>query len=498
MERTIGEGGAVGTASAAATAGADMTPEEFRRHGHEVVEWIARYLEEVERYRVLPGVEPGSIRAALPAAAPEQGEPFAALLRDFRNVIVPGITHWNHPGFFAYFPSTASAPGILGELLSAALNANAMLWRTSPAATELEEHVLDWLRDGLGLPRAFEGVINDTASTSSLYALAAARGSALPESHRHGLAAGPRGRVYQSVEAHSSLDKAVITLGFGTEGIRRIPTDAEFRMRPDALRAAMVEDRDAGWTPVAVVATIGTTSSTSVDPVADIADVAAEFGTWLHVDAAYAGAAALVPELRPLFAGWERADSIVLNPHKWLFTPVDCSVLYCRRPDALRRAFSLTPEYLRTPQGGTGPQVRNLMDYGVALGRRFRALKLWFVLRSFGMSGIGERLRRHVALARAFAQRIDRAPHWQRMAPVPFSTVVFRYAPPDLSPEAQDALNERILERVNASGRVFLSHTRLDGRLCLRLAIGNLRTEEAHVEQAWALLCEAAQKTRGG
>lgn len=471
----------------------DMTPEEFRRHGHRVVDWIARYLAEVDGYAVRARVEPGALRAALPAAAPERGEPFEALLDDFERTILPGITHWNHPAFFAYFAVTASAPGILGEMLSAALNVNAMLWQTSPAATELEEHVLAWLRDALGLPSPFDGVINDTASSSSLYALAAARDAVLSDAHERGLAGGPRPRVYLSAEAHSSIDKAAVTLGFGMDGICKVATDSAFRMIPQALRDAMAADRDAGRTPVAVVATIGTTSTTSVDPVAEVADVAAEFGAWLHVDAAYAGPAALLPEVRPLFAGWERADSIVVNPHKWLFTPIDCSVLYCRRPEALRRAFSVTPEYLRTLEGNRAARVRDLMDYGISLGRRFRALKLWFVLRTFGLQGIAERLRWHLSLARAFAGWVDAAPDWERAAPVPFSTVVFRCAPGFVDPETQDALNQEILERVNAGGRAFLSHTRLNGRFCLRLAIGNLRTEEAHVRRAWELLGEAAE-----
>lgn len=470
----------------------DMTAEEFRRYGHRAVDWIARYLTEVDGYPVLPRLEPGQVRAALPASAPEAGEPFDQVLHDFERQIVPGITHWNHPAFFAYFAVTGSGPGILAEMLSAALNVNAMLWRTSPAATELEDHVLCWLRDAFGLPEAFEGVINDTASSSSLYALAAAREAALPGAHERGLAGGPRPRVYLSAEAHSSIDKATVTLGFGTDGVRRIPTDGEFRMVPEALRAALADDRAAGWTPVAIVATIGTTSTTSVDPVAPIAPIAEEFQAWLHVDAAYAGPAALVPETRPLFAGWERADSIVLNPHKWLFTPIDCSVLYCRRPAALRRAFTVTPEYLRTL--AAEPEVRNLMDYGISLGRRFRALKLWFVLRYFGRSGIVERLRRHMELARAFASWVDGAADWTRVAPVPFSTVVFRCAPAGVPPQEQDELNQAILDRVNASGRAFLSHTRLNGRLCLRIAIGNLRTEERHVRGAWELLCEAARE----
>jgi aromatic-L-amino-acid decarboxylase len=462
-----------------------MPPPEFRRLGHEVVDWIARYLDEVERYPVFPDIAPGWVRERLPPAPPEEGEAMDRVLEDFRDVVVPAVTHWNHPSFHAYFAVTGSGPGILGEMLSAALNVNAMVWRASPAGTELEEHVLDWLRQMVGLPADFTGVINDTASTSSLVALAAAREAGLPEAREHGLFGAPRARIYASVEAHSSIDKAAITLGFGRSGVRRVATDRELRMRADALRAALAEDLAAGIRPVAVVATLGTTSTTSVDPVSEIADLAEEYGVWLHVDAAYAGAAAMVPELAGHFHGWERADSVVLNPHKWLFTPVDCSVLYSRRPEWVRAAFSLTPEYLRTPEQGVGT---NLMDYGVAMGRRLRALKLWFVLRYFGRLGIASRLREHVRVAALLARWVDEHPDWVRVAPHPFSTVVFRYAPEGVGAAESDALNEAILEAVNRSGEAFLSHTKVEGRTAIRLAIGNLRTTEDHVRRTWRVL----------
>jgi aromatic-L-amino-acid decarboxylase len=411
------------------------------------------------------------------------------MLNDFRRVIVPATTHWNHPSFHAYFSVTGSGPGILGEMLSAALNINAMVWRSSPAGTELEEHTLHWWRQMLGLPDAFHGTINDTASSSSLIALAAAREAGLPEARRDGLFGAPRARIYCSAEAHSSIDKAGVVLGFGRSGVRRVAADDRFQMEPDALRAAIRDDVEAGVRPLAVVATVGTTSTTSVDPVDAIADIAAEHGMWLHVDAAYAGPAAVVPELAHHFNGWERADSIVANPHKWLFTPVDCSVLYCRRPDMLRAAFSLTPEYLKTREQGVGT---NLMDYGIALGRRFRALKLWFVLRYFGREGIIARIRDHVQMADEVAGRIDRAPGWERLAPHPFSTVVFRYAPEGVAPEEQDRLNEEILERVNRSGEAFLSHSKLGGRTVIRLAVGNLKTTREHLERTWQALQRAA------
>ena len=467
----------------------DMPPEEFRRHAREVVDWIADYLEGVGDYPALAQVKPGEIRDALPATPSEEGEEFGPILDEFREKILPGVTHWNHPGFLAYFGITASGPGILGEMLASALNINAMVWRSSPAGTELEEQAVDWLRQMLELPEEFEGVINDTASSSSLYALAAAREARHPEAGDGGLWEVPRSRIYTSQESHSSIDKAVITLGFGRKGIRRVEVDDEFRMRPAAVREAIETDLEIGVEPVAVVATLGTTSTTSVDPVGELAEIAREFGLWLHVDAAYAGPAAMVPELRHHFVGWEEADSIVVNPHKWLFTPIDCSVLYCRRPEMLRGAFSLTPDYLKTSEEGA---ARNLMDYGVALGRRFRALKLWFVLRYFGHTGVVDRIRGHLALAQMTREWIDEAPDWEVLAPVPFSTVVFRYSPAGTDPTRQDELNQTILDRVNASGEVFLSHTVLHGRLCLRIAIGNLRTEADRIQRAWELLTEAA------
>lgn len=460
---------------------------------HEVVDWIAGYLEGVGRLPVLPAIAPGALRSRLPPDAPEEGEPLDRVLDDFRRLIVPATTHWNHPAFFAYFPSTGSAPGILGEMLAAALNVNAMVWRSAPAATELEELTMDWLRRLVGLPGGFEGVINDTASSSTLYALAAAREQAYPEAHRSGLFGLSRGRVYASEQAHSSVEKAVLALGLGQDGYRAIATDPELRMDPAALEAALERDRDAGVRPVAVVATLGTTSSAALDPVGPIADVAARHGTWLHVDAAYAGPAAVVPELAPLLAGWEKADSIVLNPHKWLFTPLDCSALYCRRPDVLRRAFSIVPEYLRTAETG---HARDLMDYGISLGRRMRALKLWFVLRAFGRRGLVEALREHVRLAGWLAEQVERTQGWELCAPARLGLVCLRHAPGGADAAESDRINERILDRVNASGEAFLTHTRLRDRFVIRFAVGNLRTTRAHVERAWELLREAATETR--
>jgi aromatic-L-amino-acid decarboxylase len=432
---------------------------DFRSDGQLAVEWVARYLESLRDLPVRAQVEPGEVRAKLPAAPPDQGEPFEAVLRDLDEVIVPGTTHWNHPRFFAYFAITGSEPGILAELLSAAFNVNAMLWRTGPAATELEELVCDWLADLLGLPEGLHGHIEDTASTSTLAALAAAR------------TLRPDGIVVCSEHTHSSVDKAARILGMEP---RKVPVDAEFRMDVDALGSA-VEGA------AAVVATVGTTSTTSIDPVPAIAELCAEHGAWLHVDAAYAGSAMVCPELRGAIEGVERADSIVVNPHKWMFTPVDCSVLFTRRPEVLRDAFSLLPEYLRTGV----EDVTNLMDYGPALGRRFRSLKLWTVIRCYGREGLQALIREHVRLARLFASWVEAEPGWEIAAPYPFSVVCFRR-------EASDEENEALMERVNATGEAYLSHTKLDDRFVIRLAIGNARTTEADVARAWELLREAA------
>jgi aromatic-L-amino-acid/L-tryptophan decarboxylase len=467
-----------------------MNSDEFRKHGHALVDWIADYLAHPERYPVLPHVQPGDLRNALPTAAPEAGESFDRIFSDFERVIVPALTHWNHPGFFAYFAISSSEPGILAELLSAALNQQAMLWRTSPAATELEEVTMNWLRGLMGLPDAFEGVIYDTASIATLHGLAAAREAAVPDVRRVGLAGRSDlrgGRVYCSEHAHSSVDKAVILLGLGHEALQRVAADASFSLDLDALRAAVARDRAAGLLPIAVVATVGTTSMTSADPVRQIADLCAAEGLWLHVDAAYAGVAAIIPEYRHHFDGWDRADSLVVNPHKWLFTPFDLSAFYCRRMDVVRGAFSLVPEYLRTSGDGN---ARNLMDTGVQLGRRFRALKLWMILRHFGAEGLRRELRAHIALAQTFAQWIDASPDFERLAPVPFSVVCFRARPSGaaMSEPELDALNERLMAAVNATGEIFISHTKMNGVMALRLAIGNLRTKHEHVARAWALL----------
>ncbi len=476
----------------------DMDLEAFRRHGHEVIDWIADYLARVGELPVLARTKPGEIRADLPPAPPRSPEPFETALRDLDQVLLPGVTHWNHPAFHAYFAITGSGPGILGEALIAALNVNGMLWRTSPAATELEEVVLDWLRQLLGLPDIFRGVIFDTASVATLVALAAAREQADLDVRQRGMTGRPdlpMLRVYTSEQAHSSVEKAAITLGLGRDGVRLIPTDDDYRMDPDALSDAVREDLRFGYRPIAIVPTVGTTSTTSVDPVAAIADVRDELveelghDLWLHVDGAYGGMAALCDELRWVLDGVERADSFVTNPHKWLFTPIDCSAFFVRDAEVLTRAFSLiVPEYLTTDDEG----VTDYMDWGVQLGRRFRALKLWLVIRYFGADGLADRIRHHVAQAQRVVAWAQAHAEVEVLAPVPMSTVCFRARPASLRGDevALAALNRRWLDGINASGAAFLSHTELDGRYVLRLATGNLRTTDDRLDATLRLLDE--------
>ena len=471
-----------------------MSAEEFRRHGHAVIDWIADYLDKPDVWPVLPNVVPGDVRSALPASPPIHSESMEAILADFRRVIVPGTTHWNHPSFMAYFANSATGAGVLGETLAAALNVNAMLWRTGPAESELELLTLDWLRQMLGLPEGMLGIIGDTASSNTLYALAAAR-ELQPDLRirEAGLSQRPELPpllVYCSEEAHSSVDKAVMTLGLGLTALRKIPTDSSLRMDAGALATAIANDRRNGGIPLAVVATVGTTSTTAIDPVPAIADICAREKIWLHVDASYGGVAAILPEMRDVLDGCERADSFVVNPHKWLFTPMDCSALYTRRPDLLKRAFQHIPDYLVVKEPET---VVNLMDYGVSLGRRFRALKLWFVIRSFGVEGLQSLVREHIRIARSLSRRIDADPELQRMADVNFSTVVFRHTPPGMKGRELDEHNAALLDRLNQKREVFLSHTRVRGSYALRIAIGNIHTTETHVARALDLIKEVAR-----
>jgi aromatic-L-amino-acid decarboxylase len=429
--------------------------EVFRRDAEAAVEWAAGYLERVGELPVVAQVVPGEVRAALPASPPDQGEPFAAVLRDLDETILPGITHWNHPRFLAYFANTGSEPGILAELLAATLNVNGMLWSTSPAATEVELLAVDWLRQLLGLPEGLHGHLEDTASVSTIAALAAARELR------------PGGTVLASEQANFSVEKAARLVGLP---FKKLPVDEEFRLRTDAL-AAEIE------AAAAVVATAGTTSSTAVDPIPAIAGICEEAGVWLHVDAAYAGAAAVCDEFRWVLAGAERADSIVVNAHKWLFTPMDCSCIWTRRPEAFFRAFSVHPDYM--PQRDAA--VMDLKDYSPRLGRSFLGLRLWAVLRCYGREGLQALIREHVRLAQLFASWVDESPGWEIVARHDFSVVCFRR-------EGGDEENEQLLRKVNASGEVFLSGTRLNGRFVIRLAVGNARTTEADVARAWELL----------
>jgi aromatic-L-amino-acid decarboxylase len=472
----------------------DMEIEEFRSAAHEVADRVADYLKELESYRILPTVEPGDIRDRLPDTPPAAPEPLDKILDDYATLIQPNITHWQHPGFMAYFASVASGPGILGEWLATGLNSNVMFWRNAPASTELEERVVEWLRQMLGLPPAFDGMFTDTASISSLLAITVARHS-VPglDSRSKGLAGRPdtpRLRLYTSAEAHLSVDKSAIVTGVGTEGVRRIAVDDDYRMRPDELARAIEEDRRNGWLPYCVVGTMGTTSSTSIDPAEALAEICEREGLWFHIDAAYGGAGALVPELRGLYQGWERADSIVFNPHKWMFTPFDASLLLFRKPERFREAFSIVHEYIKTPVSGG---AHNYNEYGVQLGRRFRALKLWMQIRYFGAEGIADRIRGHRRMAELFASWVDGAPGWELLAPVPLSTVCFRYHPDSIDDDERlDSLNEKILAKVNTDARIFLSHTKLRDRFTLRVSLGNLRTTERHLELCWELLREAA------
>lgn len=447
---------------------------EFREFGHKLIDWVADYLESSERYPVLSTIQPRDIIDGLPAHGPEQGETIEHIFEDFERVILPGITHWNHPRFMAFFANTSSPPAVLAELLAAALNANGLLWRTSPAVTELEIVTLRWLLHWFGLPRDWFGMILDTASTSTLHAVAAARVAIAPETRDSGA---PRGLVlYTSEQAHSSVDKAAITLGFGHRNVHHIGTDDEFRMRPELLEEAILRDREAGLIPCCIVATVGTTSTGSIDPVSAIADIAGREGLWLHVDAAYAGSAAVVPEYRWILDGCDRADSLVFNPHKWLMVPVDCSIFYCRHPDTLRRAFSLVPEILRTDDGGM-----NLMDYGVPLGRRFRSLKLWFVLRYYGHEGLARIIREQVEMVRELRDRIAADPRFDICAPVLLSVICFRL-------RGSDDANRVLLDGINGSGRFFLTATVLEGRYVLRIAVGNMMTTRATLDELWHLV----------
>jgi len=460
-----------------------VSPEEFRAAAHEAVDWIADYLRDARQYPVLPRIQPGQLIDCLPKAGPERGEPIEVILRDFRERIVPATTHWNHPRFLAYFANSASGPGILGEMLCAALNSNHMLWKTGPAAAELEQVALGWLRQWLGLPQEFFGMIHDTASSATMHSVMAAREAAAPQVRISGEY--PPLILYTSEHANLSVDRAALTAGIGLNHIRHVAIDDEFRMIPAVLETAIKSDLAGGKKPFCVVPTLGTTSSASLDPLPAIAAVARRYGLWLHVDAAYAGPAALLDEYKRILEGVESADSLVVNPHKWLFTPMDLSILYTRRPEVFRRALSMeeTPAYIET---AGGERAVNFSEYALSLGRRFRALKLWFVLRYYGREGIERILREHIRIAHNLAAWISRDPGFELAAPAMFSLVCFRF-------RGTDEQNRELLERVNATGQAFLSGTMLNGRFVLRAAIGNIGTTAADVEAVWRLVKDAGR-----
>ena len=471
----------------------DIPAAEFRRQLHELADWVADYRENIEQLPVAPTAKPGAIAAALPKQPPEDGEPFDKIFADFKQLIVPGVLHWGHPQFAAYFGSTSTAPGLEGEILASAFNINAMTWRTCPAATELELVVNDWLRQWLGLSREFDGVLYDTASIGIMHALAVAREEAAPGTRKLGLTGRdlPRFQIYTSDQAHSSVEKAAIALGLGEENVRRVPSDAAFRMDVDRLREMIAADKQQGLRPLACVATVGTTSTASVDPVAAIADVCDQEKIWLHIDGAYGAGIAILPEFKSITDGWNRADSIVINPHKMLFVQFDYSVLYVRDLDRLRRVFTLVPEYLR---GDTLPAERNYMDYGVQLGRKFRALKAWMVFRTFGRAGMAARIREHFRLARQLADWIKVDKRFELSAPVMMGVICFRFVPTDSA--TSDEVNSAIVEKVNASGQAYLNQTKLNGRTVIRVGLGNVMTTETHLKNVWELIRDAASGLR--
>ncbi len=474
----------------------DMPPEEFRKYGHQLIDWIADYFTNIEDYPVLSKVKPGDIKNSIPSSPPLNGEKMDAIFSDIDKIILPGITHWNHPNFMAYFNSTSSGPGILAELLTAAFNVNGMVWKTSPAATELEQAMLNWFRQMLKLDEGFWGIIYDTASVSTMHAIAAAREqNRYLEVREKGLAGRseiPKLKVYASGHAHSSVDKAVLTLGLGIEGLRKIPVNSDFQMIPEELEKAIQEDIQQGFLPICVVATIGTTSTTSIDPLNEIADICKRNNIWLHVDAAYGGVAALVPEMRHILNGIDKADSMVVNPHKWMFTPIDLSIFFTKKPDILKRAFSLVAEYLRTNEDS---EVENFMDYGIQLGRRFRSLKLWFIIRYFGTDGIIEILREHLRLGKQFASLIDKSNLFERLAPTPFSTICFRANPEKYGNQDElNKLNQKLMDDINSTGKLFLTHTKLNNNFVIRLVVSGIRTEEKHLIAAWELINSTLKK----
>ena len=472
-----------------------MDPEEFRRHAHRMVDWMADYIATVERHPVRSSSAPGETLAQLPEAPPEQGESMEDIFADFERLVMPGMTHWQHPRFFAYFPANSSPPSVLAEMLTATLGAQCMLWQTSPAASEMEDRMLDWLRQMMGLPEDFKGVIQDSATSATLVALLCARERATDwQANELGLGAlGQEGThlgVYTSEEAHSSIEKGLKVAGYGRESLRRLPVDEDFALRPEALEQAFEADRAAGITPACVVASLGGTGVGAMDPLGPVGEICQRQGVWLHIDAAWAGSALILPEERGILDGIERADSFVFNPHKWLFTNFDCSAFYVKDVAALERTLALVPEYLKSPEGR---QVTDYQNWSVPLGRRFRALKLWFVMRSYGVEGLRSAIREHIELADWIYERCQEAPQFQILSPRRLSLFSFRYRPEGVDDEATlDALNAELVRRINDDGRIYLTQNRVQGRFAIRFQVGQTWTRRRHVEEAWEVLCELA------
>lgn len=471
-----------------------MKKSEFRAYAHKLVDWMSDYLEEKESYPVTPNIKPREVYNQLPSSAPEKGEPFETIFSDFNEKILPAMTHWQQPSFFAYFPANNSEPSILAEMLTATLGAQCMSWLTSPAATELEERVCDWLRDAKGIDSSWKGVIQDTASTATLSALLTAREKATGyQINEKGFTGNEKFRVYSSSQVHSSIDKAIKISGIGLENLVRIPVDDHYAMIPEKLENAIIKDLKEGFTPLCVISALGTTSSTAVDPIKEISEITNQYGLWHHIDAAYAGTALLLPEYQNLIEGHELADSYVFNPHKWMMTNFDCTVIFLKEPHYLVNTFSMTPEYLKTTQD---QEVNNYRDWGIPLGRRFRALKLWFVIRSYGLEGIRAKLREHMRLTFLAKEWILSTDSLEILAPVNFNTICFRYHEKGLSIEKLNGFNEKWMTAVNATGKAFFSHTKLDGKYVIRWVIGQTDVEEKHISAAWVLLKEELIKIK--
>ena len=470
-----------------------MNNSEFRKYAHEMVDWMADYFEQVEDYPVKPDVEPGDILSQLPQSPPRQSEDFQEIFNDFEQIIMPGMTHWESPNFMGYFPANKSYPSVLAEMLTATLGAQCMSWLTSPAATELEERVMEWVRELIDLPNHFTGVIQSTASTSTLCALLMAREQASDfDINENGFRSDQQMTIYCSSETHSSIEKDVKIAGFGKNNLRKIAVDQQFALRPEALEAAIRKDLENGHKPTAVIATIGTTGSTAIDPLKEVGAICAAYNIFLHVDAAYAGTGLLLPELRWMNEGIEQADSFVFNPHKWMFTNFDCSAFYVRDEELLKRTFAILPEYLKTSED---QRVKNYRDWGIPLGRRFRALKLWFVLRSFGAEGLQQKIRHHLGLAQNLKEKIEDHPNFEILAPVPLNTLCFRFHPKQIDDkEGLNNLNKKLLNKIQQSGKLFLTHTKLNDEYTIRVVIGNTNVEQRHVDGACSLIQETAAK----